>query len=103
MKHTQIVFTSKVESEVLVSFEVKTTGYCGGDAGHGGKTSILVKTDCGDLGIAKKDNGILHKEWTIEANGDAELDALISMLRESLRFLESVTSREIAITGGDPL
>jgi len=62
-----------------------TTGYCGGDTGHGGRTRIELE-DLGNTDINFKVREGEDKSLIINLGGDAELDVII----KALEFITSV-------------
>ncbi|BAL01667.1 hypothetical protein OBV_44680 [Oscillibacter valericigenes Sjm18-20] len=69
----------------VLQVEVGTTGYCGGDFGHGGRTFFKIK-DKG--GTALFVNGKEVEEVEIALGGDAELSTFIQSLEFALKVLK---------------
>ncbi len=67
----------------MLRVKVKTTGYCGGDAGHGGRSEIIL-TNLGGFYFDEADNDT--GDIVIRCGGDMELD----MLSEALVFAGNV-------------
>lgn len=67
-----------------------TTGYRGGDSGHGGRTVILLRDEGGtDLSCEVDGRGLLPaKEIRIVVGGDSELRTVLDALRFILATLE---------------
>ena len=83
-------FSREIYNANVIYFEAGTTGYCGGDSGHGGKTYIKIN-DLGGTDITvnpipegKQGNGGVE----IIFGGDAELDTLIMGLKFITKVLE---------------
>lgn len=83
-------FVEEYTSCNIIEVEVGTTGYCGGDSGHGGRTYFRIKdlsstdmsckvtgTSCGNAG-----------EVELSFGGDCELDTFISALEFALDKLK---------------
>ena len=71
------VWSAEISLANTLRVEAGTTGYRGGDAGHGGRSYFRIK-DQGDTGIIQataNDEGI---EFCV--GGDSELDTLIAAL-----------------------
>jgi len=71
--------------------EVGTTGYQGGDTGHGGRTYLRIKDDGGtDMHVMTTNDDAEHTdEFAIEFGGDAELETLIEALKWAVNVLEA--------------
>jgi hypothetical protein len=67
--------TAEFNGACILSVTVATTGPCGGDSGHGGRTVIDLDMDGGDLEATFKDGTL-----SINAGGDAELRNLAAGL-----------------------
>lgn len=80
--------TIEIQNANILSVGVYTTGYCGGDAGHGGKTYISLK-DIASTYMGVKINGNKYEPFDnhleIELKGDSELKTFI----EALEFILS--------------
>jgi len=74
-------------SACILRATVSTTGYRGGDSGHGGRTEIVFE-DLGGTDIEATFNENPEKRLTIRLGGDAELDVIIDALRFSADALE---------------
>lgn len=68
---------------------VSTTGYCGGDSGHGGRTEIILD-DLGNTDIDATVTETPDKRIAIQLGGDAELRVIIQALRFSADALEAL-------------
>lgn len=76
----------------IIRVTVETTGYCGGDSGHGGHSSVTIE-DMGGTDIKAQFgvNGGGNKELRIDVGGDAELRTLIDALQWAGARLQSLT------------
>lgn len=91
-KKTRIVNRYPVETETrefvsanILEVEVGTTGYCGGDTGHGCRTYFRLK-DLSSTDIEvyfSEDEGL-----EIELGGDCELDTFIDCLEFAIAKLK---------------
>ena len=75
----------EVTSANLLGFEVGTTGYCGGDASHGGRTFFRIFDEGGTSMRATSDDDDLR----VELGGDCELDTIIVALKSIALILEA--------------
>jgi len=66
-----------------------TTGYRGGDTGHGGRTRIELE-DLGNTDISFEVRGGEEKSLIINLGGDAELDVIIKALEFIAGVLKNV-------------
>ena len=66
-----------------------TTGYCGGDTGHGGKTYFSIR----DLGGTDITVNLIDGGFEVVLGGDAELATIIKALKYIKKKLE-VNSNE---------
>lgn len=75
---------AEIYSANIIEAEVGTTGFQGGDTGHGGRTYFRLK-DLGstDMLVTSKDD-----EVTMEFGGDTELDTFIQSLEFALKVLK---------------
>lgn len=69
----------------VLEVEVGTTGFKGGDTGHGGRTYFRLK-DVGNTDIMVSCN---NGEVEIELGGDAELQTFIQSLEFTLNVLKN--------------
>lgn len=73
-----------------LEIEVGTTGYKGGDSGHGGRTYFSIKdlasTDI-DVSIIK-DNYSNIEGFTVKLGGDSELSTFIEALEFAIKVLK---------------
>lgn len=107
----------EIVSANIIEVEVGTTGFCGGDSGHGGRTIFAIKNlactdmrlsfhadysphgniEIGDM-ILKGNNGtagfdLEAQDIEIVFGGDCELETFIEALRFALETLESKTKQ----------
>jgi hypothetical protein len=61
----------------MMTVTVKTTGFCGGDSGHGGRSEIVLSDD-GGFNLDGSDQG--SGRIVIRCGGDAELMMLSDVL-----------------------
>lgn len=67
----------------MLRVTVKTTGFCGGDSGHGGRSEIVLNDEAG-FNFDRSDNE--SGRIVIRCGGDAELE----MLSQALVFAGNV-------------
>ena len=97
-----VVYGTTITQACILDVSVGTTGYCGGDTGHGGRTyfklSNVACTDmhCKIVPSQHHDGGV--DEIEIEFGGDMELDNFIDALEFALRVLKF--QREMPTTIG---
>lgn len=100
-------YKKEIDSCNIIEVEVGTTGYMGGDTGHGGRTYLSIKdVSSTDLSCNVKDNG---KEYSfantnridIMLGGDCELDTFISALEFAVEVLSGEYERkqQMQLTG----
>lgn len=80
----------------MLEVEAGTTGYCGGDSGHGGRTYLQIK----NLASTDINVNIIGSEYDCEGfeiilGGDSELSTFI----EALEFALQVLKEEIISNG----
>lgn len=76
-----------IESFNIMTAEVGTTGYCGGDSGHGGRTYINIKDEMGDFSVFSSGDAD-SKEVELFIGGDSELATTIECLEFILKELK---------------
>jgi len=89
--------TRTFEDACILRATVATTGYQGGDAGHGGQTKIVLD-DLGNTDIEASfveeviptPGGDVLRRLAINLGGDAELRVIIKALRFSADALEAL-------------
>jgi hypothetical protein len=75
----------------ILRITVATTGFCGGDTGHGGRTVITIE-DLGSTDIdASFEDTDTGRRLEIRLGGDAELRTIILALRFAADALDSLT------------
>lgn len=73
--------------------DVATTGYCGGDSGHGGRTYFRLKdADCSDIDFRIQSDAYGQQSVEMMLGGDCELDTFIEALRWAADTLEKLAS-----------
>lgn len=89
----------EIDSANIIDVEVGTTGYCGGDSGHGGRTYFRIKNVSGtDMSV--RINKSVEYDWMsnlqeieLMFGGDCELDTFI----EALEFaIDTIKQRLIS-------
>lgn len=81
-------FSREVASANILEVEAGTTGYMGGDGGHGGRTYLRI-ADAGGTDIQARALGRYADEgFEAVLGGDCELETLIEALRFAARALE---------------
>ena len=71
----------------MLRVKVKTTGYCGGDSGHGGRSEVVLQ-NLGSFYFNGSDNET--DEIVIRCGGDAELEMLSDALVFAGNILKSI-------------
>ena len=71
----KIVVIPEIPEHVEMYFD--TTGFQGGDTGHGGSATLTIKWEGGDHEIEVGENSI-----TLTARGDWEIEGLVCALAE---------------------
>ena len=79
----RVTATFESHTACIVSVEATTTGPQGGDAGHGGKATVLLCVDSGDMFV----NGQPAGTVSLEFRGDAEVEGFVSCMEETARWL----------------
>ena len=83
-------FSRDVVSCNILEVEAGTTGYMGGDSGHGGRTYFSIK----DAACPDMDVRVMHDRFggctgfEVFLGGDCELDTMISALKFITKVLE---------------
>ena len=82
---TVVTWIAQLVSSNMLEVEAGTTGYRGGDTGHGGRTYFRLKNLAGtDLEV----NGEEAEEVIIELGGDCELGTFVDALEFTLQVLK---------------
>ncbi len=75
--------------------EVATTGYCGGDSGHGGRTYLrLTDADSTDMDVRTSEDKYGCRTVEIMLGGDSELETFIDALRWAADTLEKMSEEK---------
>lgn len=75
-------YTTTITSANILEVEAGTTGPCGGDSGHGGRTMLRIADAAGtDIEVEWNPE---KKEVTILLGGDAEMGTFVAALRYAL-------------------
>lgn len=75
---------TEINNGVRVTVNVRTTGLCGGDAGHGGRTEVRMHFDGADVRVRWDED----RNLTIDARGDLEVLALTDALEFAAKSLQ---------------
>lgn len=77
----------------ILKITAGTTGYCGGDSGHGAKAFVEFHMEGGDLSTTG-DNGedCNVEKLVLSVGGDWEIDALIEGLEFAANALKLITT-----------
>ena len=88
-------YTREVVSANILEVEAGTTGYMGGDSGHGGRTYFCIK-DCGstDMEVRTIVNKYGCNGFEVFLGGDCELETMILALKFITKVLED-ESKEV--------
>lgn len=89
---TFIIYEKEISDACILRVAVGTTGHCGGDTGHGGRTRIELE-DLGGTDISfevSEGDGEYKKQLIINLSGDAELRVIIKALGFITSVLKSV-------------
>ncbi len=87
-------YTRDVVSANVLEVEAGTTGYQGGDSGHGGRTYFRIE-DMGSTDITVRPLGRFHDEgFEVVLGGDCELETMIRALKFITKVLED-ESKEV--------
>ena len=83
-------YTRDVVSCNILEVEAGTTGYMGGDAGHGGRTYFAIRNDGStDMGIhVMRDRFGDAEGFEVMLGGDCELETMIRALKFITKVLE---------------
>jgi hypothetical protein len=82
------IVETQINGATVAQVRVGTTGYKGGDAGHGGRTRFEYQDLNGDVMIKATHGG---KGVTVELLGDSELDNLL----QGLEFAAATLRKQI--------
>lgn len=82
-------YTRDVVSCNILQVEAGTTGYMGGDTGHGGRTYFRIKDEGGtDIDIKPFMDRFGSEGFEVTLGGDCELDTMIRALKFITKVLE---------------
>lgn len=86
--------TVEITSCNILEVEVGTTGYMGGDSGHGCKTYFRLKDLAStDITVESITDKYGSSEVIIQLGGDTELQTFIEALKYAVTVLEEQTKR----------
>ena len=80
------IYETEICNANILRVAAGTTGYCGGDSGHGGRTFIEIE-DMGGTDIKFNVSGIDKKSLKIKLGGDSELGTIIQAFEFVIRTL----------------
>ncbi|HFH7652909.1 TPA: hypothetical protein ACGMXO_002083 [Streptococcus agalactiae] len=82
-------YTRDVVSANILQVEAGTTGYKGGDTGHGGRTYFRIKDEGGtDIDIKPFMDRFGSEGFEVTLGGDCELETMIRALKFITKVLE---------------
>ena len=82
-------YTRDVVSANILEVEAGTTGYMGGDTGHGGRTYFRIKDEGGtDIDIKPFMDRFGSEGFEVTLGGDCELETMIRALKFITKVLE---------------
>ena len=85
----------------IIGFAAGTTGYCGGDSGHGGRTFFSISDRLSsDIRFTTSRDGL---ELSVEIGGDSELDTIIQALKSIALILEAGASGGTECTSAEQI
>ena len=88
-------YTREVVSCNILEVEAGTTGYQGGDTGHGGRTYFRIQDEGStDMNIQTRSDRYGGSEVEVILGGDCELETMIRALKFITKVLEE-ESREV--------
>jgi hypothetical protein len=86
-----------LEGICSLSVEAGSTGYCGGDSGHGGRAVlVLVNENCFDLRLEYAGGGVFiePKRVSIVVGGDAEMEQFAEALEFAAKTIRAANERK---------
>jgi hypothetical protein len=90
------IYETTIQSANILRVAAGTTGLCGGDSGHGGRTRIELEDAGGtDMEFRVTDNGLV-----IELGGDSELSTVIEALEWAAKTLRKQMAEQPATQKG---
>ena len=87
------MYETEISSANVLRVAAGTTGYCGGDSGHGGRTFIEL-ADLAGTDIQFSVSGPNKRSLEIKLGGDTELSTII----EAFEFVVTTLRRELQKT-----
>ena len=99
MQEAKVPFKEIAEKEIpncnILKVKVGTTGYCGGDAGHGCHSFIMLtnRSSTDWKATVKSDPGGDVQSIRIDLFGDSELETIIEALRFAADNLERTANK----------
>ena len=89
------IYETEIVSANIIAVRAGTTGFCGGDSGHGGKTYFAIQDLGGtDITINPTINECGDKGFEVVLGGDCELETIIDALKFILQTLEEDKKHE---------
>lgn len=86
---TLVTYQRKISRLNILEIEAGTTGICGGDSGHGGRTYFRIEDLGGtDITVNKIGDGISNGGVEVILGGDSELETIIEGLKFIIQALE---------------
>lgn len=83
------VFSRDIVSANILHVEAGSTGFCGGDSGHGGRTYFSISDESStDIEVNLLENEYGNKGFEVFLGGDCELDTTITALEFILKALK---------------
>lgn len=99
MQKAKVPFKEIAEKEIhncnILKVRVGTTGYCGGDSGHGGRSFIEITDEtstCWEANLQYDPGGDVQS-IRIDLFGDSELETIIEALRFAADNLERIANK----------
>lgn len=86
-------YTREICSCNILSVEAGTTGYMGGDSGHGGRSYFRISDEaCTDMRVCATEDKYGSPSVEVFLGGDTELETIITALKFIVRTLEDQRS-----------
>lgn len=83
------IFSRDIVRANILHVEAGSTGYCGGDSGHGGRTYFSIFDESStDIEVKLIENQYGNKGFEVILAGDSELDTTITALEFILKALK---------------
>ena len=99
MQNAKVPFKEIAEKEIpncnILNVKVGTTGYCGGDSGHGGRSFIEITDESSTDWKANLQYDVFGDVHSIRIDlaGDSELETIIEALRFAADNLERIANK----------